>query len=433
MESQLHRLARRARPHVVAWGPVAIAIVYAVAWALAEASRVVAVADRGESIVASVPVPWILVLFTAAIAVSGKYPYVSLGAAVAIPSLQLIGALEPPSSDNWFMYSALGAVAFVIAFSGTGWARKLVLPVGALASALFAARLVIPSANDSWSYWIGGPDAPRLNPMNPIREDFVVLLLASMLFYLAWWALGTAARSLLSERALGDVLVEAEHRLEETDFELRLSQDRARISRDVHDTLAHSLAVIVSQAEGAIALSATKPVVAGEALANIATVGRSALVDVRSLVESIHETDITAAKPTIDDLPSVVAHLRGVGMDASLRVLGAPRALTPSHDLGVFRIVQESLTNALRHGGQNGTATVTLDWQDGGLAILVASSGVPSSAPPTASRGVGIQGMKERARLMGGWLTAEPADNGAFLVTAFVPVARPADRSLADA
>lgn len=421
MRSQLHGLARTLRPHIVVWGPLAIAAVYALAWGIAEAGRM----TDGT--------PWLLVLFTAAIALSGRYPYLALALSVGIPALQLLGALDPPTSNNWFMYNGLGAVAFIIAFSGTGWARKLVLPVGGVISALFAARLVIPSVNDSWSYWIGGPDAPRLNPVNPIREDFVVLLLAALLFYLAFWALGTAARALLSERAIGGVLVAAESRLEETDFELRLSQDRARISRDVHDTLAHSLAVIVSQAEGAVALSATKPKVAVEALATIATVGRSALVDVRSLVESIHEHDLTAPKPTIDDLPSVVAHVRGAGLEVDYRVLGTPRALSASQDLGVFRIVQESLTNALRHGGQKGSATVTLDWQGTGLAILVASTGTPPSAHGVASRGVGIEGMKERAKLMGGWLTAEPSEPGTFLVTGYVPVPQRAAQELADA
>ena len=419
MRPQLHGIARTLRPYLVVWGPVAVAAAYCAVWGVAEAGR-----WTGST-------PLMLVLFASAIGVSGRFPSVALAVAVGIPALQLIGVLQPPTANNWFMYNGIGAVAFIVAFRSTGWTRRLALPVGALIAVLFAARLVLPDQyGSSWTDWVGGASAFRLNPQYPIREDFTVLLLGALVFYIACWALGTAARSLLSERRLGGVLVEAEHRLEETDFELRLSQDRARISRDVHDALAHSLAVIVSQAEGAIALSATKPAVAGDALANIATVGRSALVDVRSLVESIHENDITAAKPTIDDLPSVVSHLRGVGMDVSFRVLGTPRALTPSHDLGVFRIVQESLTNALRHGGQNGRATVTLDWRGTGLAILVVSSGTVPEPLPVASRGVGIEGMKERARLMGGWLTAERRDDGAFVVTGFVRVP---DRSLAHA
>lgn len=405
----LHGVARTLRPYVTRWGPIVIAAAYLGFWLVGEIGRM-----------ASNTTFVTLLLFTATIAISGRFPLVALGLTLLIPLLHLAG-FAPPTSTTWFMYSALGLVAFIVAFGATGWARRLVLPVGGIVSALFAARLVIPSEYGTWTDWIGGPYAPRLNPVNPIREDFTVLLIGAILFYVAFWALGTAARALLSERRIGGVLVAAESRLEETDFELRLSQDRARISRDVHDTLAHSLAVIVSQAEGALALKGKRPAVAGEALANIASVGRSALLDVRSLVESIHDHDLTASKPTIADIHSLITHLRGVGMDVSLKVLGTPRELAPSHDLAVFRIVQESLTNALRHSGQNSLARVTLDWQGTGLAVLVSSTGAGPQSPPAASRGVGIEGMKERARLTGGWLTAEPAEEGTFLVTAYIP------------
>lgn len=404
----VHQLARTLRPHVVRWGPIVVAAVYLVFWLIGESGRMTG---------AFMFIP--LALFTVTIALSGRLPLVSLTLALLIPLLQLVGIVPPPTANNWFMYGALGLVAFIVALGAQGWARRLVLPVGAVVAALFAARLVLPSSEGTWTEWIGGPYAPRLNPVNPVREDFTVLLLGAIVFYVAFWALGTAARALLSERALGGVLFVAEARLEETDFELRLSQDRARISRDVHDTLAHSLAVIVSQAEGAIALKGKRPAVAGEALANIASVGRSALLDVRKLVESIHDHDITTSTPTIGDIQSLIAHLRDVGMDVSLRVLGSPRPLAPSPDLAVFRIVQESLTNALRHSGQQGSARITLDWQGTGLAVLVSSIG--TNPPPATSRGVGIEGMKERARLSGGWLTAEPADDGSFVVTAYIP------------
>ena len=409
MENILRRAARTLLVHS-RWIPVAGGALYFALWVLSEAGRF-----TSQQIVV------VFVLFAIAIAVSGFFPIVSLGLITAIPLLQLLGWLYPPTATTWPVYSAAGAVGLVIAFRGEGVVRRLVLPVGIVTGVLYATRIMLPSQEGYWTMWVGGTltltDYPN-------RESFITLLFLAIAFFVGMWALGLAGRSLLREREIGRVLTR-------TDLDLRLSEDRARISRDVHDTLAHSLAVIVSQAEGAMALAATKPKVAVEALGNIATVGRSALVDVRSLVESIHEHDLTAPKPTIDDLPSVVSHLRGAGMEVAYRVLGTPRALSASHDLGVFRIVQESLTNALRHGGTNSSATVTLDWQGTGLAILVASTGTPPETPPVASRGVGIEGMKERARLMGGWLTAEPSDDGAFIVTAYVPVAP--NRELADA
>jgi signal transduction histidine kinase len=258
---------------------------------------------------------------------------------------------------------------------------------------------------------------------HPLQEVFAWLLLAGFGIYAGAWALGVGVANVLKIRSISRVLISAETRLEETDFELRLAQDRERISRDVHDALAHSLAIVVSQAEGALALRSVKPEVVGDSLRNIATVSRTALVDVRRLVEQIQEDDdVTTPKATIADIDSLVTHMREIGMDASLRLLGNPVSLMPSQELAVYRIVQESLTNSLKHGGPTSTVTVVLDWRGPGLAVLVTSAGgtplIKERADP--DRGVGIAGMKERARLAGGWLTAELSDDGSFIVTAFL-------------
>ena len=389
--------------------PVAGGIVFLVLWIVAEAGR----AEIGPKTV-------VFALFAVAIALSGFWPLVSFGMVTAIPVLQLLGILYPPAAQTWPMYAAAGFVALVIAFQGSRLARILVLPVGVVTAVLFASRMMIPSIPEGyWTSWVGG--GGLYFQTYPHREHFITLAVVALGFYLALWAVGLAARSVLRERAIGQVLTTAEVRLVETDFELRLAEDRARISRDVHDALAHSLAVIVSQAEGAIAMQERRPEVAGDALGNIASVGRSALTDVRSLVERIHDQDLTAVAPSIGDLPQVIQRMRQVGMDATLQVLGTPTPLSAARELAVYRIVQESLTNALKHAGSSASARVTLDWQGPGLAVLVVSR--PSGEPPepSASRGVGIAGMKERARLAGGWLTAE-AERRDFLVTAFIPV-----------
>lgn len=388
------------------------AAVFLTLWMLTEISRI------------TVGGVLVLVLFSVAIAVSGFVPIASLALIVAIPALQLLGILYPPSPTDWPIYQAIGFVALVIGFRGEGLVRKLVLPVGVASALLIASRMMVPSWQEGyWTDWIG---RQYIFSDYPHRENFLTLLLMALGFYIGMWALGLAGRSLLRERAIGGVLVEAEDRLKNTDFELRLSQDRARISRDVHDALAHSLAVIVSQAEGAIALGEKKPRVRVDALRNIATVGRTALVDVRSLVERITSSEedesIATPRPTIADLGSVVAHLEDLGMDVSLREIGERGLLAPSHELAVFRIVQESLTNALKHAGRTSVARVTLDWQGPGLAVLVTSSSPSGETLPTSTaRGVGIEGMKERARLTGGWLTAGASGDGIFIVTAFIP------------
>ncbi|CAN5323281.1 hypothetical protein BH10ACT7_BH10ACT7_29240 [soil metagenome] len=411
MENTLRQAARLTLRHI-RWVPVAGGIIYLVLWIVAEAGRW-AIADKTI----------VFTLFAIAIALSGFVPLASLSLVVAIPLLQFLGLLYPPSSTTWPMYAAAGFIAVVVAFSAEGIARRLVLPVGVITSVLFASRMMMPSSQEGyWTSWIGGNSAYFISNY-PHRENLITLMLAFFIFFVGMWALGIAGRSLLRERAIGRVLSTAETRLVETDFELRLADDRARISRDVHDALAHSLAVIVSQAEGAIALQAKKPKVAADALRNIASVGRTALVDVRNLVERITLTgdDDLASRPTIADLESLVTPLSEIGMDVSLRVIGTPGILSPSHELAVFRIVQESLTNALKHAGRESVARVTLDWQGTGLAVLVTSSSPSQHVAQQETRGVGIEGMKERARLAGGWLTAASSGDGVFIVTAFIP------------
>jgi signal transduction histidine kinase len=401
------------------WLPLPVSVIYLVSWIVGEAGRYAIV----EKTV-------VFTLFAVAIAFSGLWPLVSLGIVTAIPVLQLGGVLYPPTSTTWPTYAAAGFVALMVAFRGEGWSRRLVIPAGLLVSLLFAVRLISPGPEGYWVDWVGYGDgfdgivAISTNSVTygvyPNRDAFIGLLIGALVFYFGMWAIGYAMRSLLRVRAIGHVLVAAEDRLQETDFELRLAEDRARISRDVHDALAHSLAVIVSQAEGALALQGQRPQVAGGALTNIAAVGRVALTDVRSLVERIHDEDLTAIAPSIEDLPDVIARMRTVGMDATLQVLGEPDDLPASRDLAVFRIVQESLTNALKHGGAASTARVTLDWQGAGLAILVVSTPGGEPTTPHPSRGVGIEGMKERAHLAGGWLSAE-RDGSDFRVTAYIP------------
>lgn len=402
------------------WIPVAGAVAYLVLWIIAETGR--ANLD-GKTVV--------FALFAVAIGLSGFLPLVSLGLITAIPILQLVGILYPAAAQTWPMYEAAGFVALVVAFTGEGLARKVVLPVGVVTAVLFASRMMIPSIQEGyWTSWVGGVN---YSGAYPHREHFITLTVVALVFYIALWSVGIAGRSLLRERRIGQELSTAEVRLVETDLELRLAEDRARISRDVHDALAHSLAVIVSQAEGALALQSKKPRVAGDALSTIAEVGRGALTDVRTLVERIHDDDLTAVTPGIQDLDDVIKRMRGVGMDATLQILGEPRELAPAKQLAVFRIVQESLTNALKHAGPSSTARVTLDWQGPGLAVLVVSRPGGDAPATSASRGVGIAGMKERARLAGGWLSAAPDGEG-FLVTALIPTRPvPASEDLVDA
>ncbi|MFT2817860.1 sensor histidine kinase [Leifsonia sp. A12D58] len=387
----------------------ALAGVFLTLWLVAEAGR----GDFGGNVV-------LFSLLVITIALSAWLPAVSLVMMIAVPLLQIVGLVNAPTSTSWPTYLAFGFAAFFVGWRARGPVRYLAVPVGAMSSALIAVNIVLPAGQNGWLSWTGQPHFD-----GSISREMVTLCLAAFGLFIAAWAIGFAVAAMLRAIRVTDELESATSRMEETGFELRLAQDRARISRDVHDALAHSLAVIVSQAQGALALQAARPEVAADSLNNIAFVGRTALVEVRQLVGRIQdETEAVTAETSIVDLPALVEHMRDLGMDATLRSLGVPINLLRVHELAVYRIVQECLTNALKHAGSRSRVTVVLDWRGPGLALLITSRGERPLIAPTGSRsrGVGIDGMRERARLAGGWLTAEMSDeDSAFVVTAFIP------------
>jgi len=398
---------RRWGRHAVA--PVA-AIVYFVFWVAASWGRG-GVADNSV----------VFGLFALAIGLSWWMPSTALALVLVVPALQLLGLAEAPGQDTWTAYVAIALVMFFVAVRPSPWLRLAALLVAGVAAGLASYLLTVPTLTrpQSWSTWVGAGTAG-------LRIEFSLLMAALFGVFAGAWAIGVAFASIRRVLVIRAALEATEVRFEAADLELRLAQERARISRDVHDALAHSLAVVVSQAQGAIALSTARPEVAEQSLRTIAEVGRTALVDVRRLVERItQDDDVTAPRETLADVEGLAAAMREVGMQLDVVVEGEPGDLAPSQELAVYRIVQESLTNALKHAGTTSTVSVVLDWRGEGLSLSVRSRGRGSplvAARTGASRGAGVRGMTERARLAGGWLTAGPAADGAsYEVTAFVP------------
>lgn len=163
--------------------------------------------------------------------------------------------------------------------------------------------------------------------------------------HLAGFSVGTIRASNLFEQVTKRLKV----RFSEVDHTLRLEQERARIARDIHDELAHSLTVVVTQAEGTLALSGKGPEQATASLHNIAMVGRVALTDVQQLAERIQDEGPTDARPTIADLPRLVQQTSASGVGVEFATLGTAQNLSGSQELAVYWIVQES---ALKHGEQ---------------------------------------------------------------------------------
>jgi signal transduction histidine kinase len=204
--------------------------------------------------------------------------------------------------------------------------------------------------------------------------------------------------------------------------ERRATQARLSIARELHDVLAHSLSMINVQSSVALELLDENPERAGPALAAIKDASKQAISDVHSLVTALRADNgqPTAPTPGIADLDGLVGSARATGLTVTTTVHGEPRVLPTVIDVAAARIVQESLTNVVRHStAQN--ATVTVDYRPDELAVAVDNDGRPLNASPS-SGGSGITGMRERARALGGDLSVRRHPGGGFSVQATLPL-----------
>jgi signal transduction histidine kinase len=200
------------------------------------------------------------------------------------------------------------------------------------------------------------------------------------------------------------------------------AEERARIARELHDVVSHSLSVIAIQASAAEAAVERDPTLAGPPLAAIRSSAEEALGDMRRMLGVLRDTDDGSDRvpqPGLARLPELVEHARAAGVDVTLEVAGTPRPLPPSVDLSAFRIVQEALTNVRKHASGAPT-TVRVGWEPSALALAVRDRG-PGAASAQSS-GHGLVGMRERVRLHGGELRAGPAADGGFEVAAVLPL-----------
>ena len=245
---------------------------------------------------------------------------------------------------------------------------------------------------------------------------FVPVILAG------FWIAGRVVRS---RNLLGDELAERTLELEREREERERSavaEERTRIAREIHDIVAHTLGVIVVQA-GAERLNEERGSAAYEALSSIERQGREALGEMGRLVGVLRtdgDGDRLAPQPGLSDLAALITGVRGTGVDVEVVVEGSPRPLGPALDVSAYRIVQEALTNTLRHAGSR-RARVVMTWEPSTLRIEVSDDGVgPPSEPPRT--GHGLLGIRERVALFDGVLVTGRSDLGGFLLAATLPL-----------
>ena len=252
-----------------------------------------------------------------------------------------------------------------------------------------------------------------------VTAAFVAGFVASLALFVLCWALGLLARSLRTTQQSRAAQAAAEETRLEAQRDVAIEQERNRIARDMHDVVAHSLAVVIAQADGARYAMRTDPASADDALITISTTAREALSDVRILLGQLRYSQGQAPQRALADLDRLFDQMRSSGLVVSRSDTGTREPLGTTQQLAVYRIVQESLTNALRHGDTTQEVEVAFPWVNGFLDLTV-SSALKTSPPDAGKRGHGIDGMRERAVLAGGSLSVEEK-NGRFVVSASIP------------
>jgi signal transduction histidine kinase len=197
------------------------------------------------------------------------------------------------------------------------------------------------------------------------------------------------------------------------------ADEQARIARELHDVIAHNVSVMVVQAAAAGDVFDSQPAKAREALASIEHTGREALTELRRLLGAVRTQDGKVPQPGLGRLPALVDQVRAAGLQVELTTEGNQRQLPLGIDLSAYRIVQEALTNTLKHARAR-RAEVVLRYSDDELAIDVVDDGRGTTSNGDA--GHGLIGMRERVSLYEGELTAGPRPEGGFAVSARFPL-----------
>jgi signal transduction histidine kinase len=235
-------------------------------------------------------------------------------------------------------------------------------------------------------------------------------------------AIGIAVRAQRAViRAAEDRALRAEHGREE-EAQRRVTEERLRIARELHDVVAHHIAVISVQSGVARHLLDEQPGKAREALGIVREESQIVLDEMSAilgLLRSPDESGDTQPAPGLRDIDSLVDSMRRTGLHVSWRTSGVPIALSPLGDLAAYRLLQESLTNAKKHG--SGAVDVAVDYSPAAVTLDI-SNPIRGTRSADSSAGLGLVGMRERVSVAGGTLIAGPNQNGLFVVHAELPV-----------
>ena len=282
-----------------------------------------------------------------------------------------------------------------------------------------------PAAVAAQAVWV---DVPRLQGGDPWDE-----VVPAWFVLVGVWALGRWVRHRRSEAELLVRRTEQAERTVEDRARAAVAEERARIARELHDLVAHSMGVIVLQAQGAQRTLDSDPEQARGALQDIEAAGRGGLGEMRRLLDLLTDTGDAATdepQPTLERLDDLVDGVRAAGAEVDLTTTGEARPLPAGVELTAYRVVQEALTNALKHA-PGAPVRISVVYGQDALEVAVIDAGATALVPASSARpgldsgGRGMVGLRERVALYGGRVEAGPLPDGGFALRARMPVEAP--------
>jgi signal transduction histidine kinase len=353
--------------------------------------------DLAARPISDVPIIALLGFATSAAALywRRRFPLVAVAVSLVAWAAELVGADKNMS----------GIVTIIALYAaGRYGARDRRSQVGAAAGIAGAGAMV------AIDYLVDTPPWEENVPVGAVTFGWVVMFAA--------WYIGRIVR-LRADHAAQRVRAQA------AEARRIVVEERARIARELHDVVAHRVSLMTVQAGAAKAVAAEDPDGALQAMGAVEEAGRQALTELRHLLGVLRpETDLDGLgpQPGLADLSRLVEQIRAAGVNVSLTKSEVPAGLPARVDLFAYRIIQEALTNVLKHAGPGARTDVRLGTANGGVVIEVVNDS-PGGAhgPPGFRGGHGLIGMRERALLLGGTLDAGPRPGGGFRVVAHLP------------
>ncbi|MDJ0338153.1 histidine kinase [Cryobacterium sp. PH31-O1] len=357
---------------------------------------------------------WVVLGMASALFMRRLSPAIALGLAWCTVAVQL-ASLSSPDIANAAILPVLYATA-AYERRAVRWLGLVSVPIGAV----IATAYVLFRAAGGLAGLAGLVLQVRTGEVFQYGGPALIVFVSAVALFGLSWVLGLLTATWRTARDGKAALRFSEADRAETLREVAVEQERTRIARDMHDVVAHSLAVVIAQADGGRYARAANPEAADEAFRTIAKTARVALADVRVLLGQLRSNDSAGPQPTLDDLDRLVEQLRAAGLMIDRTDTGSAAPLGPGQQLAIYRIVQESLTNVLRHGDAAATVMLGFTWLPTGVQLRIAS-GLRTGADAAASpRGHGLDGMRERAVLAGGTFTAGVAQDR-FVVDLSLP------------